>query len=252
MNLSQSVIEVRHHLMEPASGAPSDRQIMLKLQDVSQLLHLESQNTGIAWDVANFQIITAVGQADYLVPVAPDVFGKDFRVITAEPGNPYFASREIRRCDMGDNDNFYRGPVQDNSNGHSAVICNFYRSGQAIYLKLVPSPGVTGKVYEIWYETSGQPMDSMGDSPVLAPFQRYRNIKTALALIPYCKWGALAGKDAMDQMKTLDVSLSRQELEYRKAWNDWIASDREDGTTVRVGYSEGAGGGGYGYGGYGW
>jgi len=253
MNLGQSIIEIRQHLMEPAPGAPSDRQILLKLQDVSQLLHLESQNTGIAWDVASFPIITAVGQSDYLIPVDAAVFGKDFRVITAEPSNPYFSSREIRRCDMGDNDNFYQGPVQDNSNRHSAVVCNFFRSGQAIYMKLVPTPGVTGKVYEVWYETAGQPMDSLGDSPVLAPFQRYRNLKTALALIPYCKWGALADKELLTQMTALRTSLMDQAVEYKKAWNDWIASDREDGTTTRIGYAEGASGGygyTYGYGGY--
>lgn len=236
MNLGQSIVEVRYHLMEPAPGSPNDRQILLKLQDASQLLHLEMQNTSIAWDVANFQIVTAAGLADYLIPATPEMFGKDFRVITADPGNSYFTSREIRRCDMGDNDNFYRGPVQSNSNGHTAVICNFFRQGQAIYMKLVPTPGESGKTYEIWYETASAQMDSLGDSPTLAPFQRYRNLKAAMALIPYCKWGDLGGKDAMDRMMALRLTMADQAQEYKKAWNDWIASDREDGTTVRLSY----------------
>lgn len=249
MTLDESITSVRLHLNEPDTMQPNPRIVLLKLQDASQLLHLESQNTGIAWDVANFQITTAVGQADYLIPAAPDVFGKDFRVITAEPGNPYFSSREIRRCDMGDNDNFYAGPVQDNSNGHSAVVCNFYRSGQAIYMKLVPSPGVTGKVYEVWYETAGQPMDALGDSPVLAPFQRYRNILAAQALLPYCRWAGMDPAMTATQMTTLDAKIEQQAKRYKKAWDDWVASDRSDGTTTRVSYA--GDDGGYRVGGYG-
>lgn len=247
MNLAQSIVEVRYHLMEPSVGYPSDRQILLKLQDVSQLLHLEAQNTGIAWDVANFQISTVVGQSDYLIPADAATFGKDFRVMAIDPSNRYFSPWEVRRCDMNDNDLYYRGPAQAVANGHSAAVCNFWRQGEAIYMRLVPSPGEAGKLYEIWYETASPQMASLGDSPVLAPFQRYRNIKAALALIPYCQWGGLKGAELTARMTTLGLSLTTQAMEYQKAWNNWIASDREDGTTIRIGYADdyASGAGGY-------
>lgn len=242
MNIGQSIVEVRYHLGEPSEGSPSTRQILQKIKDVAQLLHLEMQNSAIAWDVANFQISTVVGQSDYLIPAAPEQFGKDFRVITIDPSNRFHVSREIRRCDMGDNDNFYNGPVQSNTNGHSAVVCNFYRQGQAIYLRLVPSPGEGGKLYEIWYETASGLMDSTGDTPVMAPFQRYLNIKAALSLLPLCKWGNLSGKDLTERMMAVQVGLMSQAAEYKRVWDDWISSDRFDGTTTRIGYGENNGG----------
>lgn len=241
MTLGQSIIEVRYHLMEPAEGTPSTRQILQKLRDVAQLMHLEMQNTAISWDVANFPIQTVVGQSDYLIPADPMTFGKDFRVVTVDPNNVYQSSREIRRCDMGDNDNFYNGPFQAVAGGHSAVVCNFWRQGQAIYLRLVPAPGEAGKIYEVWYETASPQMASLGDSPTIAPFQRYMNIRAAIALAPMCGWGNIQGKERTERIAMLVSGLNQQAAEYRKAWNDWIASDRDDGTTTRIGYGENEG-----------
>lgn len=239
MTLEQSIVEVRYHLNEPSEGSPSTRQILQKLRDAAQLLHLEMQNTAIAWDVATFPIFTIVGQADYLVPADAATFGKDFRVVTVDPGNTYYTSREIRRCDIGDIDNFYNGPVQSPASGHSAVVCCFFRQAGGIYMKLVPSPGEAGKQYEVWYETAEPQMASLGSSPTIAPFQRYLNIKAALILLPLCKWGDLKGKELRDYQAALAAGLNMQAAEYKKAWQDWISSDREDGTTVRLSYGTG-------------
>lgn len=243
MNLTQSLVEVRYHLMEPAEGYPSSRQILQKLRDTAQLLHLEMQNTAIAWDVGTFQISTVAQQSDYLIPADAATFGKDFRVVTINPNDAYHRSREIRRCDIGDNDNFYNGPVVSPSSGHSAVVCNFFRQSGAIYMKLVPAPGESGKLYEVWYETASPQMASMGDSPTIAPFERYLNLKTALVLVPFCRWGDMEGKEKMERQQALTAGLALQVGEYKKAWQDWIASDREDGTTTRIGYAEGSGDG---------
>ena len=236
MTLDQSIVEVRYHLNEPSEGSPSTRQILQKLRDAAQLLHLEMQNTAIAWDVRTFPIFTVVGQSDYLIPADAATFGKDFRVVTVDPNNPYHVSREIRRCDIGDNDNFYNGPVQAVASGHSAVVCNFFRQSGAIYMKIVPSPGEAGKIYEVWYETAEPQMNALGDSPTLAPFQRYLNLKAALTLLPLCKWGDLKGLELQAQQVALGAGLTAQITEYKKAWQDWISSDREDGTSIRLSY----------------
>mgnify|MGYP000196172447 CR=1 FL=1 len=246
MNLGQSIIEVQLHLMEPGEGTPSTRQILQKLKDTAQLLHLEMQNTAIAWDVSTFQIFTVSQQADYLIPADAATFGKDFRVVTINPNDPYHSSREIRRCDIGDNDNFYNGPVVSPSGGHSAVVCNFFRQAGGIYMKLVPTPSEAGKIYEVWYETA-EPQMSLGSSPVLAPFERYLNIKAAITLVGLCRWGDLAGKELFDRQMALKAGLVEQAIEYKKAWENWIASDREDGTTTRISYGAGYGEGYYGY-----
>ncbi len=247
MNLSESITDVRLHLNEPDQNDPNPRIVLVKLKDATQLMHLEMQNTSIAWDVANLPIYTIVGQPDYLIPVSPEFFGKDFRVMAVDPNDRYFTPWEVRRCDMGDNELYYSGAAQSPANGHSAVVANFYRSGQAIFLRLVPSPGEAGKVYEIWYETASPQMDALADSPTIAPFQRYRNIRAAQALLPYCRWSGMDTAMTSAQMQSILATLTLQAGEYKKAWQDWIASDREDGTAVRIGYAEGYGGYGYGY-----
>jgi hypothetical protein len=65
------------------------------------------------------------------------------------------------------------------------------------------------------------------------------NLKTALYLLPLCKWGDLSGKELQEQRQTIAAGLNLQAAEYKQAWQNWIASDREDGTTTRIGYGTG-------------
>lgn len=236
MTLNESITDIRLHLNQPDQNDPNPRIVLLKLKDATQLMHLEMQNTSIAWDVDSTQIVTIVGKPDYPIDVPPDQFGKDFRVVTLDPTDRYFVSREIRRCDMNDNDNFYRGAEQSPASGHTAVLANFYRKGNQIFMRLVPAPGEGGKIYEVWYETSSTGMDSLSDSPTIAPFQRFRNIRASMALIPYCRWSGMDATMMAAQGQAIGTALFGQAAEHKKAWDDWISSDREDGTTIRVSY----------------
>lgn len=237
MTLNESISDVRQHLMEPRPDSPQLRQVMLKLQDCAQLLHLEAQNTSTAWDIATTEIVTVADQADYALTAADLGFGKDVRIITIDPGQPYHVQREIRRCDLQDIDQFYSGPARALSLGHSASVIAFYRQQGQVYAKLIPTPAEGGNRYEVWYETDMPQMASVGDSPTMTPFQRYRNIKAAIALIPYCDWN-LGPEQTTGRMSAMALSLQMQHEEFKRAWQNYIANDRQDGTTMRIGYAE--------------
>lgn len=238
MNLSESISDIRTHLLDPNPDEPNPRNVYLKLQDAAQLLHLEAQNTSTAWDVFSTTLTTSQGQPDYLVSAG--FFGKDLRIVTRDQNNPQHCPREVRRCDLQDIDQYYQGPERAVASGHSAVVMAFYRQSGSIFVKIVPTP-VDSREYEIWYEGDLQEPMSLGDSPNIAPFQRYRNLKAAISLIPACKWAELEKKDTQERMKNLAFSLSSQVQDYQRAWQKYITSDRQDGVNVRIGYGEGSG-----------
>lgn len=237
MNLSESISDIRTHLLDPNPDEPNPRNVFLKLQDAAQLLHLEAQNTSTAWDVFSWVLTTSQDTSDYLVSAG--FFGKDLRIITRDQNNRQHCPREVRRCDLQDIDQYYQGP-EKGPMGHSASVMSFYRQNQSIFVKIVPTPA-DSKEYEIWYEGDLQEPMSLGDSPNIAPFQRYRNLKTAISLIPACKWAGFDKKDTQERMKNLAFSLANQVQDYQKAWQKYITTDRQDGVSMRIGYAEGSG-----------
>ena len=235
MTLNDSISDIRLHLIEPDPQSPGLRAVFLKLQDAAQLLHIEAQNTSTAWDVYSVPLTTAQDKSDYLISAG--FFGKDIRIVTKDSTNPQHVPREVRRCDLQDLDQYYGGPEKALSSGHTAVVMAFYRQGQGAWVKIVPTPA-DAKDYEIWYEGDLSEPLSLGDSPNIAPFQRYRNLKAAISLIPACKWTGLSAERSDARMIALGASLGSQVEDYARAYRKYITSDRQDGVTVRIGYGE--------------
>lgn len=235
MNLNESITDIRTHLLDPDSQMPNLRLVFLKLQDAAQLLHLEAQNTSTAWDVFNTTLTVSPGVSDYVLSAG--FFGKDIRIITRDAGNPNHVAREIRRCDLQDIDQYYTGPEKSTVMGHSAIVMAFYRQGPSTYVKVIPTPAES-KDYEIWYEGDLNEPLSLGDSPNIAPFQRYRNLKAAISLLPACNWTGMPMEAQDARRNGIALALAAQISDYEKAWRKYITSDRQDGVTMRIGYAE--------------
>lgn len=236
MNLGESIQEVRAHLNNPLPASPSNRHVLQKLQDVAQLLHLEMLNTSQAWDVETTRLTTNPNQSDYLLAISDSMFSKDLRIVTVDDADPDHISRDVPRCDLQDIKKYYQGPERATQTKHTAKAIAMYRKGTVIYCKIVPTP-ISTDTYEIWYEQANARIDNLADQPTPTLFQRYRNIMAAEVLLPLCRWKE-DDRYNLDMQARLGVGLEMQSQRFRKAWESYIAADRQDGATDRIGYAE--------------
>lgn len=236
MTLGESIQEVRAHLNSPLPAAPSNRHVLLKLQDVAQLLHLELLNTSQAWDVDTTRLTTNAAQSDYMISLSDTLFSKDLRIVTIDEADPNHISHDIPRCDLQDIHKFYQGPERATQTKHTAKAIAMYRKGGVIWCKVVPTPA-SSDTYEIWYEQANARIDALGDQPTPSLLQRYRNLMAAETLLPMCRWRE-DDKYNFEMQARLAIAFEAQLPRFKKAWDNYIAADRQDGATARIGYAE--------------
>lgn len=249
MNYDRLIADIRLDLDSPDQHQPSDDAVMLAVADISQLLDVKAQNTGEGWSVAYQDLPVSAGQPIYALSF-PD-FGKPVRIHTIEPGNRQYWTRKVEIVDRQDVENYYDGPVGGPVDPYgggagaerwkAACAVVYWTTGQPS-IEFIPVPN-TSCQYRIWYETGEIPEPSPGGSvPVQLPFHRYVRVRAALALLGKCHWSKLLGENAarMDPekvMKMMADHAERQrgdlvpvEIEYRKAYEDYIATSQQSGT----------------------
>lgn len=228
MTLEESLAQIRLLCGHPMPEKPGDPQLLTLLRNATQLLHVRVQNSTQAWDVSNFQLLVSPGVSDYIVPASMASAAKDVLILTQDQSDPYHVARRIERCDLQDIPKFYQGPAQDiTSLTHSAVVMSFYRKdNNTAYIKVTPTPSQAA-TYLCWMETGEPAMTALADSPTLVPFQRFRNLKAAIQVLPLCEWAGMDARAMRDRRQELAVAMSRQEAEWESAFNIWIQNDRQ-------------------------
>ncbi len=243
LNFDRLIAEVRTDLFEPDINSPTDDLILQKAGDIVQLRGNEQSNTGVGWSVRSRDITTQPGQASYLM-TENQIFGKPQRIHTIKPNDPFHVSDKIPIVERQDIEQFYEGPGKSRlgSNYHTAACAVVYWEFNAPYIEFIPTPNGSA-TYRIWYETGEINEPNLGDNlPSTPPFQRYIRVSTALACLPYARWSRLLGDnpdktDPMQAMKIMQAyqlqlqsGLMKQEVEFRKAWTDYIATGWQTGT----------------------
>ena len=255
-NFDRLISEVRIDLDNPDPSAPNDDLIFLKAADVAQLRHNDAQNSPVSWSLRYWDLQALPGKEEYLIP-AGEQFGKPARIHTIDLADRYHVSRKVEVSEIQNVDEFYRGPILAPASGryHSAAVFLFYyRFGQP-YLRLVPTPNENSR-YRVWHETGELPEAALGDNlPTPGAFHRYLRISTAVACLAYCHWSRLLG-DEPEKMepekilqimqryqKTLADGLLKQEIEFARAYDDYIETQQQSGVGEPNGYGDWAGDG---------
>jgi hypothetical protein len=251
------VIDLDH----PDETMPNNDAIFGKAADVAQLRHNQAQNSAVAWSIRYFDLQTQPGKVEYPID-ASEAFGKPVRIHTIDPNNKRHCTRKVPVIDPREVEEFYQGPAQSlvgGQNHHSAVAFQiYYKYGQP-FLKPEPTPSDTSK-YRVWFETGEIPEPALQDGlPVPDAFHRYLRISTSVAIISQCCWTRLLGDDpnAIDPERALRImvgqratllgdprthGLLKQEADFKKEYEDWIATSSQGGTGEGNPYGEWAAG----------
>lgn len=247
MNYDKLLADIRLDLDSPDDIQPSDDQIMLAVADIAQLLDVKAQNTGEGWSVTYQDLHVSANNAVYALQWAN--FGKPVRVHTIDSSNRNHVTRKIDVIDRQDIENYYSGSAQPlGGEKHNAAAVVVYWENGAPQAEFIPQPGQSA-AYRFWFETGEIPEPSLGGSiPVQSPFHRYVRIRAAIQLLGKCRWSRILGEKAADMEPERVIKLSSAhseriradlvptEMEFRKAYEDYIASAHQSGSSYGVPY----------------
>ena len=234
------VIDLDH----PDATVPNDDAIFGKACDIAQLRHNQAQNSAVAWSIQSFDLKTAPGKVEYPI-TAGEAFGKPVRIHTVDPSDRFHCTQKIPIVEVQEIDEYYRGPAQSRvggANRHSAVAFQLYWKFGQPFLRPEPIPNDTS-TYRVWYETGEIPEPALASNlPAPGAFHRYLRISTSVAIISQCYWTRLLGDDPTkieperairimrDQRRDLLDGLLKQEIEFARQYEDWIATSHQSGT----------------------
>lgn len=242
------VIDLDH----PDVTTPNDDAIFGKAADVAQLRHNQAQNSAVAWSIQWFDLKTSPGKAEYPIALG-EAFGKPVRIHTLDPSDRFHCTRKVPVVNPNEVEEYYQGPAQSpvgGQNRHSAVVFQlYYKFGQP-FMKPEPIPNDTS-IYRVWFETGEIPEPALASNlPVPGAFHRYLRVSTSVAILSQCRWTRLLGDNpgAIDperamrimeaQRRSLLDGLLKQEIEFRKEYEDWIATNHQSGTGEGNPYGE--------------
>lgn len=244
--VQQNMQLVRTLLNEPDPDAPKDT-LLFELFG-NQVAHHVSQlaNSGSPWAV-NSTVLNAVASTeDYQISAAD--FGKPFWVHSEDATDPYRPRVEIPFSMIQNADLFYQGPRQlysSNDNNPTATVISFYRTASGYYARVTPVPGGSCD-YRIWYEVApGQP-SSLGETPGITPFHHLVRVQTAIAALPYTRWGNLSVDAKEDrhvdrwerQVEALAKAFVKQEAQFQRQFEIFIGSLMQSGVEARDGWGD--------------
>jgi hypothetical protein len=253
LNYDRLLSEIRDDLDQPDMSAPSDDAIMRAIGDVSQLMHLQAQNTGEAWSHTYVDLTVSANQPYYALN--EDRYGKPVRVYTVDPTDVNHISRKVDLVDRQDIEGYYSGrTVAVDGRKHSAVaMVPYFTDGQAMY-EVIPTPAQSA-TYRIWYETGDIPEPTRGGTiPTQSPFHRYVRVKAATLLLGKCSWSRILGTKANElppgdvlklqaaQADRLRPGLVALTAEYEREYKEYIANIQQSGTQEVFGYGDHMGG----------
>lgn len=228
---------LRSTLLYPDNESPNRVQTWHAINSNAQLLFLQGQNTRCAWSISSFILPVSAGQSDYVIPAMD--FGKDLLVETIDESDPYHVAREIPRIDLQDKGLWYNSTGRANAANWTASAFSFYRSESGVpMVKIIPESA--GSVsYKVWYETTDGEFSAYSSAFKFPQFIHLLRYKTALELLPYCRWSSLSLQEAQMRASSLAMVMEKKEAEYQRAFDDYISSTRDEGSFERAGYGDG-------------
>jgi hypothetical protein len=246
LTAQQNMSLIRLLLDEPDPDAPKEH-LLFELFG-NQVMHHVSQlaNSGAPWAVNSVVITASTGIEDYQISATD--FGKPFWIHSEDATDPYKPRVEIAFSMIQNVDMFYQGPrmlYSTSDNNPRAAVISIYRTPSGYYARITPVPGGSCE-YRIWYEVAPDQPASLGDTTGISPFNHLIRIQTAIAALPYARWGALSvdapeDKQAMRwtaKVKTMAESFIRQEAQYQRQFEAYIGSLMQSGVEARDGFGD--------------
>jgi hypothetical protein len=240
--IEQNIAQIRRRLGSPDQDAPDDPLIYEVLE--SQIQHHLNQlsTTRGEWSVDSCVITPGAGDEDLLITAKN--FGRPFWVHTVDDDDPAHVRRDIEFSFLSEIDERYRGPQQTSSElPHTAQTMSFYRKPNAWYVRVAPKPSAPG-AYRIWYETGIYVCTTLKDQPGLTPFHHLIRAEAAVALLPYCKWGAISFADpkTLAHWEARAASLAQPLLldvaKFQKQFDVYRQNSTREQMTTREGYGD--------------
>lgn len=240
--------QIREDCRNPEIFAPSDDLIMQRIGDIAQLLHTESQNTSVNWDLAYHDLKVKANQGEYELPVG-DSYGKAVRIHTIDSGDKYHVSRKVEMAERQRIETAYRGPQTAASGAmHSAEVAVLYWKFGVPFLEIIPKPAQAA-TYRVWFETGEVPEPRLGDRPIpgLPSFHRYVRVYGSALVLPYCEWTDMVEPGWTKDQKEEAFRSRRIELaaaftplldRWTPAWREYIRTERQTGSGRSVGYAD--------------
>lgn len=219
----QNIFRVRDLLSSPLPNAPSFHRLMAQLISEEMDVVNATNNTGIPWATATYQLNYSAGQTSYDINVTN--FGKILYVVKATT-NPYIPYISV--------------PFDDVSQQEYGTIYNYYGSyGQAFAMPVTPErmsfyrEGVLNAQYKCTIQPQPQesatyiltylpgyigvddPLSSATQMPEHAELVRLR---AAMALLNYAEWGDDKAENRLkraDLMQGFGYQLERKEQLFK-------------------------------------
>lgn len=195
MNPGQMLTNIRIRCGTPRPQQPGDRTVLLLLSTSVQNFLTELNLTGRPWAVDETSLVVVVGQEDYVLSVG-DSFGKPLQVRSVYPTNPGHIEQDIDFFDLGDLNfdwpfpkNFGAGGSWDGSPNNMSRIAFFRRTGQnQAYARVIPIPQQSA-TYQILFQVGEYGTNqALEEALVLPEHHSLIELRTALALLPHCRW----------------------------------------------------------------
>lgn len=226
---TQSYDKIRGLLDRPKAQKPNPDRILSQMLIEEQADNLRLTNTREAWQLIDYTLTAVAGQSEYTItsPVSGNqTAGKVYFVVrsTGDPDLDYIPVRydDYNSLDYGkmpgdgivnaalatpEKISFYRSDLQDQT--IKAVISPTPQ--ETLTYKIKFYPGSLDRAYAL--------MDKAG---VLIEIVDFRDIRTALKLLPYCEW---SGKDEAGNdrhIQRLQQGLMFQYTEQKPIVDDYI------------------------------
>lgn len=215
----QNLFRVRDLLDNPLPNKPSFHRLMTQLISEEMDVVNATNNTGIPWATATFQLNYSPGETSYDINVSD--FGKILYVVkaTTNPWIPYISVpfNDISQQDYGTLFNYYGNYGQAFVLPQTPERMSFYREGvlNAQYkCTIQPQPQQSATyilTYLPGYIGTDDPLSSATQMPEHAELVRLR---AAMALLNYAEWGddkAENRQKRADLMQGFAYQLERKE-----------------------------------------
>lgn len=226
---TQSYAKIRRLLDGPKAQKPNPDKILSQMLIEEQADNLRITNSRQAANLISHTLQTVSGQREYTIPapVASNGYAGKVYFVVRSTGNDY---RDYLPVQYDDYNSLDYGQMPGDGIVNASLITpekiSFYRSGpqdQSIKAVISPTP-MEILTYEIKFYTGNldpayAAMDKAGVMPEIVDL---RDIRTALALLPYCEW---PGKDeaAGDRhMQRLEKGLGFQLADKKPVVDDYI------------------------------
>jgi hypothetical protein len=234
-SLAQMKWNISGLLMEPR---PIDRQLFHALTRECQSFTNRLSNTSKAWDTGEWDLRVTANAGEY--EVGDSRFGKPLSVTTADPGDPGHYETpvdffEVQNLSFDWNlPNDFDASANVGGSNHSALRMAFFRKDNQWRVRVRPVPQASA-LYRVLFSVGPWADDAdMATVPGLAEHHGLIEERTALRLLPYCRWWD-EEKENRERRKELAVSIRLSEQRHTAELDEYVESMTPGGLSFRPG-----------------